>query len=158
MVSTELLRRYPFFRELTSAQLSAVAALADEIAYEPGALLFEQNTPASKLCLLLAGSVDLFVMNEGQSTHQRELVVGEISPGEAFGLSAVVEPHQYRAAARASARSRVLTLQAKKLQALFVSDPQLKCQLIQRVAETAMERLYSTQVQLAAGDIESPEP
>src|SRR5512139_394490 len=101
MVSIELLRHYPFFRGLTNGQLSAIAMVADEITYEKGTLLFEQNAPASVLCLLLEGGVDLScVMNEGDAKLRRELVVGEISSGEAFGLSAVIEPYQYRATAR----------------------------------------------------------
>jgi len=153
MVTNNSLQWHSFFRGLNSEQLSAVSLAAKEITCEKGELLFAEDAPANMLCLLVEGGVDLFCLTEGKDARLRELAVGAITSGEAFGLSALIEPHIYRAGARASARSRVLTVDAEKLRALCAADGELACHLISRVAETAMERLYSTQVQLAGEEI-----
>jgi CRP-like cAMP-binding protein len=150
MIANNSLHWRPFFKGLNSAQLNAISLLAQEVTYEKGALVFPEDAPATVLCILLEGSVDLFCVTEGQDGKVRELVVGEINPDEAFGLSALIEPHVYRAAARAATRSRVLAIDAVKLRALCAADLQLAYQLVLRVAEAAMDRTYSTQVMLAA--------
>ncbi len=150
MIENNSLHRRSFLKGLNSAQLNAISLAAEEVTYEKGTLVFADDAPANMLCILLEGGVDLFYVTEGQDGKLRELVVGEINPDEAFGLSALTEPHVYRAAARAARRSRVLTIDAVKLRALCAGDLQLAYQLALRVAETAMDRLYSTQIMLAA--------
>jgi CRP-like cAMP-binding protein len=150
MTANNSLHWRSFFKALNSAQLDAISLAAEEVTYEEGALVFAENAPATMLCILLEGEVDLFCVTEGEDSKLRELVVGSINPDEAFGLSALIGPHIYRAAARAATRSRVLTIDAVKLRALCAADVQLAYQLALRVAETAMDRMYSTQVMLAA--------
>jgi CRP-like cAMP-binding protein len=153
MITDNSLHWRSFFKGLSSAQLNAISTAAEEATYEKGELVFAEEAPANTLCILLEGSVALVCVTEGDDAKLRELVVGEINPDEAFGLSALVEPHIYRAAARAATRSRVLKINAVKLRALCAADSQLAYQLVLRVAETTMDRLYSTQVMLAAGAI-----
>lgn len=140
------LQHYHFFEKLTDVQLRKVAALAEEITVEKGTILFDEDNPADKLCLLMEGGVDLYCV----SGTERELEVGGINVGEVFGLSALIEPYKYHAAARVSARSRILKVDATGLRALCAADLQLAYYLVHGVARAAMERLYSTQILLAA--------
>lgn len=152
MVSPELLRRYPFFAHLGEAQLQAIAMLAQEITVETGTTILEENNPADAFYLLLEGNIDLYytVKESYKPELQKEVVVGEVNPGEPFGISALIEPYRFTSTARTSADSRVIGIDAQALRELLEKDQSLAYQIFKKIARAAMERLSATRVQLAA--------
>ncbi len=152
MISPELLRRYPFFAFLDEAQLRGVAMLSEEIEVDSGTLVFETNKPAGALCLLVEGSLDLYyvVIDRDDPKVKKEFFLNEFSPGDVFGISALIEPYIYTASVRASAPSRVVTMDGTGLRALCEVDAKISAGLMKAVAKAAMERLSDTRVQLAA--------
>jgi len=46
MISPELLRRYPFFSQLTDRNLKAIAMISEEYEVKAGSILFEEKQPA----------------------------------------------------------------------------------------------------------------
>ncbi len=152
MISPEILRRYPFFSFLTDAQRKALAMIAEEAACEAGAVIFEEGDPASDLYLLLDGSVDLYFTPHVTSGHQSpgEILIGEINPGEPFGISALIEPHILNATARAAKPGKILKINGPALRALCEVDCALGYALMRQVAKAALERLHFTRIQLAA--------
>lgn len=152
MVSPELLRRFPFFSLLEPAHLKAVAMLADEIPCEQGMVLFEAGQQANTLYFLIEGDVDLhYVVADVHTPEVRQdFLVGHINPGELVGISALVEPYCYTAAARVSQPGRVLKIDAVGLRALCEVNPQIAGILMRHTAKAVMQRLHETRIQLAA--------
>ena len=152
MVSPELLRRYPFFAHLDEAQLQAVAMLAQEIKVETGTTILEENNPADAFYLLLEGNIDLYytVIESYRPELRKEFVVGEVNPGEPFGISALIEPFRFTSTARASIDSRVIGIDAQALRQLLEKNQSLAYQIYMKIAKAAMERLSATRVLLAA--------
>jgi CRP-like cAMP-binding protein len=152
MISPETLRRFPFFALLDSEQLKDLAMLAEEQKLEPDQTIFEQEQPAEKLYFVLEGCIDLYytVQEAYRSDQRHEILVSEISPGEPFGISSLIEPHVLTATARACRCSRIIAFDRRELENLFTEDPALERILLQRVAKAAMERLGATRTQLAA--------
>ncbi len=155
MISPELLRRYPFFAHFTGEQLREIAMITEEATAAAGEILFEECGPADTLYLLEDGSVDLFYFAKGKSSsseekEKKELPVGEINPGEIFGISALIDPYVLSAAGRASKPSTFLKIEAAALRQLFAQDPIAGYLAMQQVARALMERLDYTRVQLAA--------
>jgi CRP-like cAMP-binding protein len=148
MVSPELLRRYPFFGCLDEAQQKAIAMIAEQVEYEKGATLFQEGKPVPALYFLLDGNVDLYYAASGDVKDQ--FPVGAISPGEASGVSALIEPYTLTATARAAKASRVLKLDAAALRALCEVDNRMGYAMMRQVAKVAQERLHYARVQLAA--------
>ena len=149
MVSTEILRRYPFFALLTDDQLKAIAMVADEKTYPQQTLLLKENTPATKLILLLEGDVDLIYSGGGEGAISNALV-GSIAPGEMLGVSSIIEPFIYISSARATVPSRVVEIDGVAVRALMQVDKTLGFSLMSNVATAVLERLKYTQVELAA--------
>ncbi len=151
MISPELLRRYPFFGFLESAQLKAVAMIAEELTARTDEIIFENDEPAQHLYLLMEGGADIIyrVNNPEQPGLDVEFYVGELNPGEVFGISALIEPHLYTSTVRVTGAARLLRIPAAPLRALCEVDPKLAYGLMRQIAQTAMERLHSTRVQLA---------
>jgi CRP-like cAMP-binding protein len=152
MVSTELLRRFPFFGDLDAEQLKQVAMIADEINVSAGTHLFDECQPATIFYLLIDGSVDLSYKSEEEFHPKTKKVfpVGEINPGEVFGVSSVLEPYEYNATALASKDSHLIKIDAESLRDLLQAEPKLGYLFMHQVARAVMERLSYTRVQLAA--------
>jgi CRP/FNR family transcriptional regulator, cyclic AMP receptor protein len=152
MISPELLRRYPFFGLLTDAQLKAIAMIAQEVNLPGGTQIFKEGEKADTLYLLLQGSVDLYytVETEGAFDFNKAFLVGEINPGDAFGISALMEPYRFTATAKADQSVRLITMDAVALRALLEEDAKMSCVIMYQVAKAYAERLRSTRIQLAA--------
>jgi CRP/FNR family transcriptional regulator, cyclic AMP receptor protein len=149
MISTELLRRYPFFAMLTDDQLKAIAMIADEKTFPKETLLLKENTPATKLILLLEGDVDLVYSGGGEGAISNALV-GSIAPGEMLGVSSLIEPYVYISSARATVPVKVVEIDGAAVRALMHLDKTLGYALMNNVASAVLERLKYTQVELAA--------
>jgi len=149
MISPELLRRYPFFAVLSAEQLNAVAIISEEKTCPKDTLLFKENTPATKLVLLLEGDVDLVFSGGGEGAVANALV-GTISPGEMLGVSAIIEPYIYISSSRATTPVKIIEIDGAALRALMQVDKVLGYILMSHVAAAVLERLKYTQVELAA--------
>ena len=153
MVSPELLRRYPFFNFMDDTELKAVAMIAEEVIIEKGSIIFNAKETARMLYFLEDGSATNFYIVENGGTTHKELYIGEINPGELFGISALIEPYVYTATMRADKKCRVIQIEAASLRALCEVDTRLAYALMQATAKTVIQRLEDTRVQLAAAQV-----
>lgn len=152
MISTEILRRFPFFHGLDDAQLRAIAMLADENKADAKVSIFEEDSAAGKFYFLVSGNVDLYIKSEEENdpNSRRDFAVGEVNPGEVFGISALIDPYIYRVSARTAQDCQWIEFDAVGLRTISEIDQRLAYQLTLQVAKALMERLQSTRVQLAA--------
>jgi CRP-like cAMP-binding protein len=153
MISTERLRIYPFFGFLIPEELTALAQIADVAAYPKGEIIFYADQPAHYLYLLEKGCVELYHESFDpifKPELRRQFLVGQISPGEVFGISALVEPHRMTATAIALHPCQVIQIDAQKLGTLMGQFPGLPCLFYQQALHTLMQRLHDTRIQLAA--------
>ena len=149
MVSPELLRRYPFFALLNDDQLKAVAMLAEEKTFPKDTILLKENTPATKLMLLLEGDVDLIFSGGGEGAVVNALV-GSIAPGEVMGVSSLIEPFTYISSVKATVPVKLIEIDGVALRDLMARDTKLGYALMCNTASAVLERLKYTQVELAA--------
>jgi CRP/FNR family cyclic AMP-dependent transcriptional regulator len=152
MVSTELLRRYPFFANLSDDQLRKIAMITEDRAIKDGETLFEGETGADLLYLLRTGGVELHyrVVDERGMETPQDLLVGVINPGEVFGISSLINPYRYTASGVVSESGAVLELDSAALRDLCQADVTMYALFLERVASTAVKRLHDTRVLLVA--------
>jgi CRP/FNR family transcriptional regulator, cyclic AMP receptor protein len=152
MVSTELLRRYPFFAGFDDNMLRQLAMISNETEFDADEVLFQGGSHADFLYLLRTGVVELHyvVADERGMEKIQDHIVGMINPGDLFGISAVVEPFRYTSSAVATVPSRVIKIEGETLRALCASNLELKALVQERVAATAFKRLQDARVQLLA--------
>lgn len=148
MISTELLRRYPFFGGLNEAQLSGIALIADEASFPSGAVIVEEGKQAYRLHILIEGSVSLWY--RGGREEKIKMPVGEIAPGEVFSISSMIEPFHLTATVIASEPVRAIAIDAAGLRAMCEVDCGLGYVLMRHLAQAVVERLHYARVQLAA--------
>lgn len=152
MVSTETLRKFPFFSLLSANQLVELAMIMDEYELGDGAAIFSEGDRADKLFFLLGGCVDVFytVQDNFHPSLRKEVAVCQVNPGEPFGISALIEPHVLTASARCCGPSLVMEIDREQLETVLANDPQLEILFMRRMAQAAIERLHTTRIQLAA--------
>ena len=150
MVSTELLRRYPFFAGLKDDQLRELAMITEELEIQERDTLFEGGTSADSLYLLQDGGIDLhyLVVDERGMETPQDFMVGVINPREVFGISTLIKPYKYTTKAIVSRPGSVLQLDGPKLRALCEEDVDMYVILLERIASTALLRLKDTRMQL----------
>ncbi|MCL4505610.1 MAG: Crp/Fnr family transcriptional regulator [Chloroflexi bacterium] len=148
MISTELLRRYPFFGGLNDAQLAGIAMIAEEASFPGSAVIVEEGKPASKLYVLIEGSVDLWY--SGGRDVKIKTPVGGVAPGEVFSVSSMIAPFHLTATAIASEPVRAIVIDAAGLRAMCEVDFGLGYVLMRHLAQAVVERLHYARVQLAA--------
>jgi len=141
MISPELLQKYSFFVSLTDEQLKAIALIGEEKSFPNGTVLFEENTAANNLILLLEGSVDLFYsrVSEGSVVNSTAC---SITPGAIFGVSALIEPYKYTSSARATLPVKVVDIDGVALRKMAKSDQILDHALMRNVAAAVLARLH----------------
>jgi CRP-like cAMP-binding protein len=152
MISPETLRFYPFFGGLTDTQLQAIAIIATQETFPAETTLFEMGLPADKLYFLEDGSIDLYYTT-GENTlpaFPYGIPVGEVNPGEAFSISALIEPYVLSSTARVAKPSRVIHIDAKALRKLFKSDKRMAYLLTKQAAQAVRTRLDAVHILLAA--------
>ncbi len=147
MVTAEELRSRRFFQGLDQAQLEAIAAITEEVEHDTGEVILQEGLPVQALHVLLQGGADLYYSTSADPHDQR--MVCEIEPGEAFGISALIEPYALTGTVETTFPSRVLKINARALRALFEKEPRLGYLIMAKVAQTAMMRLHCARLKLA---------
>lgn len=152
MVSTEQLRKYPFFGFLNHQQLAEVAMITTAIEIPAETVLFAMGDTARSLYFLCAGNIDLHyvVVDENLPDLAQDFHVGTINPGEVLGISALIPPHEMTATAVAATHCTLFKINASALKTLGENDPSLAFGLEKQIAKTAKERLHATRILLAA--------
>ncbi|MEJ2758345.1 MAG: Crp/Fnr family transcriptional regulator, partial [Anaerolineales bacterium] len=117
-----------------------------------GETLFTLGDEADYVYFLESGEVNLHykVVDELVSDKSKEFYVGDINPGEPFGLSALITPYAFTATAEVAKESNGIVVDAKKLRALADEHPKLGYALMQQVAKYTFERLGQVRVELVA--------
>jgi CRP-like cAMP-binding protein len=152
MISPETLRRYPIFGIFNENQLKQLAMVTNQLSLEKGNILFNQNEKANALYFLVEGNIDLFqiAQEEIRPEKKKEYLVGEINPGELFGISTVIEPNIYTAGAKAHLSSKVLVINGIELRSLMDTDPIFAKSVLHQTSKQLLQRLNSNRIQLAA--------
>lgn len=152
MISPETLRRFPFFGLFTDPQLKQLAMITNQLSVEEGIILFYQNEKADALYFLIDGNIDLFqtVQEDARPEKKKEYLVGEINPGELFGVSTVIEPNVFSAGAKASLSSKILVINGIELRSLMDADALLAKKVLHQTAKQLLQRLNLNRTQLAA--------
>jgi CRP-like cAMP-binding protein len=152
MISPETLRRFPIFGIFNENQLKQLAMVTNQLSLEKGNILFNQNEKANALYFLVEGNIDLFqiAQEEIRPEKKKEYLVGEVNPGELFGISTVIEPNIYTAGAKAHLSSKVLVINGIELRSLMDTDPIFAKSVLHQTSKQLLQRLNSNRIQLAA--------
>lgn len=151
MISSEILRKFPFFSCYEHDHLKVLSMMAEEIKYGEGVEIFNEEEKAHNFYFLMEGSGDIYNWVGDPETVERKLAsVGEINPGEPFGLNSLFEPYLYSSTVKASCDCICLRINKEDLLEHFKKDSKFAYLFMEQVVKATIERLNYTRIQLAA--------
>ena len=162
MISTEILRRYPFFAGLNNGQLKTLADSAGIIEIEAGHHFFQEGDELRTFYLVVEGNVAIAIRVTDQSVPQpltnqltnnlinKDVNVSTVGEGEVFGWSAIVPPYSSTASAKATTPCRVIEFDCKELRPFFEGDCRFAYKMLLKAAQVIRSRLRDRRVESLA--------
>ena len=127
-----LLQGVDLFSNVTTQQLSFIAAIAEEMAVEPGTVLYRENDSPDGLYVVISGAV--VVSRNGDS-------IDRIGPNASFGVWALFDDQPRLTGAEASEASRLLFVPREEFYEVLADHVDIVQsifkQLVQRVRSLA---------------------
>ena len=145
MISPELLRRFPYFAQISEPSLKTIAMMAEEKTIPAGTEVCYEGDPVDSLNIIVRGEVNIqYVLGDGEVRTVDTLVAGDI-----LLWSALIEPYQATSIGTTAQETRLISIDAHKLRALCERDPQVGYRLTTQVVKLLAHRLEGARAQLA---------
>jgi CRP/FNR family cyclic AMP-dependent transcriptional regulator len=143
------LKQSDIFYQFTPTQLEMVANLCQEVVFNAGDLIFQENSSSKELYVIAQGVVDIFINRGMGNTEKKEAAVARLRRGQSFGEVALVDEGLRSASARASQKdTRLLIIQREKLIILCETYPQLGYRLMYNLAADLAMKIRNTDLRI----------
>lgn len=132
------------FKGLSESQLNHIITICDETPIEAGQWLYHEGEAAGQLFILTDGAVELLT-----TVDEVELPITIVrEPGNCFGTSTMVSPHQYGLSARCAEDGMLLCIKKEDLEQLMKADVELGHAILLNLAKHFRDRLKETRQEL----------
>ena len=148
MISPELLRRYPYFTDVSGESLRQVAMISSEKLAPTGTVIFREGDKADALYIIEEGEVDIdYTLGSGERRTVDTAVAGEL-----LMWSALVKPHRSTAVATAHHDAKLIAIDGDGLRELCEQDHGLGYRMQLCITKLLAGRLEGTRVQVVTVD------
>lgn len=131
----EIIQEAGLFQDVNEGVLAEIANEGEEVAFEEGAIIFEEGEFSQYIYELIEGSVDLIML-------KKEIVHLTVSQtGQIFGWSALVHPYTRTATAKCTAPARVIRLSSDSIERIIEKHPREGLTILRNLARIIAERL-----------------
>lgn len=158
MISPEKLRRYELFAGFNHAQLIHLAMAGQELHVPATHTFFSEGETIRNLYFVEEGEVGVTLSIPDRSVAQdprrhilgnlmlEDVTVSTVGPGEMFGWSALLPPHETTASTWAITDCTLFTLDCDELGGIFRDDCTFGYLMLQKVAGVMRQRLRDMHV------------
>jgi CRP-like cAMP-binding protein len=143
MVPTATLAKTGLFEGLTNEHLEKFAALAREVAYNAGEMIFEEGAEACCLYILQDGKVKIHTQLTSRPENISIAVLNQ--PGQIIGWSGLLAEARYTGSATCQVGSCLLEFDGAAFMAILEADPVLGFMIMRRLAYVISSRLRNIQ-------------
>jgi CRP/FNR family cyclic AMP-dependent transcriptional regulator len=145
-VTAPALATHPFLHGMSRDQLGVLAESARDVRFPARHRLFEDDGLASRFWLIRCGhvSLDLHIPGEGP------VIIETIGMGELLGWSWLFPPYKWAFGAVAVTPVEAFEFDAAAVREHCAADPELGCELNQRITRVLANRLQATRIRLIA--------
>lgn len=144
------LKQSDIFYQFTPTQLELVGNLCQEVAYNSGEIIFQENSSNKELYVIVLGEVDILINRSTTGDlEKKETVVARLRRGQSFGEVALVDEGLRSASARSAQKdTRLLVIQRDKLIMLCETYPQLGYRLMHNLAADLAMKIRNTDLRI----------
>lgn len=127
--TVELLSRVPLFEGLSKAQLSRIAALAEDTSYNAGRVIVKRDDPGKAFYVIVDGSAK--VVKGKITTARAEAVLG---PGDFFGELALLDGEPRAASVVAASALETIRIERASFRRMLREEPDIAIKLLEGMA------------------------
>mgnify|MGYP001420670915 FL=1 len=144
------LKQSDIFYQFTPTQLELVGNLCQEVVYNSGEVVFQENSSSKELYVIVQGEVDILINRSTTGDlEKKETAVARLRRGQSFGEVALVDEGLRSASARAAQKdTRLLVIQRDKLIMLCETYPQLGYRLMHNLAADLAMKIRNTDLRI----------
>ncbi len=139
-----LVNTSPLLMDLPESGVGFLESIAEEVAFRPRTVVFEQDDPADTFYLVTEGRIGLEVTPPAGEI----IVVETIGAGELLGVSWLFPPNTWSWRARAQQMTVAIAFPAAAVRERCESDSDFAFQIYRNVAAEAVRRLHAARVRL----------
>ena len=157
MPAKNLLSGFSFFSDVDPDTQEAISSKGEIFEFKAEDIIFRVDEPANHFYGLLEGEVDLVLVFKDkvlktdieyeeaiQATmvdEEKEIIVDTVTAGQVFGWASIVGPAKRTVNAECSENSRVISIPASELIAMFEKDHTLGFTIMKRLSAIIARRL-----------------
>lgn len=143
-LAIETLERFDLLAGLPRDALEEIARLAKEEKHASNTMLFNEESPAEFLYLLVSGKISLEkYVQLGNTGTPRRATISVIGPWQAVGWSSLVSPYIYTSSGICIEDTVVLAIAGEGLRTLMSKQPAAGYEFMSRVATITRSRLVN---------------
>lgn len=146
------LKQSDIFYQFTPTQLELVANLCQEMTFNSGEVIFQENSSSKELYVIVQGEVDILITRSttgALSSTKTETAVARLRRGQSFGEVALVDEGLRSATARAAQKdTRLLVISRDKIIMLCETYPQLGYRLMYNLAADLAMKIRNTDLRI----------
>jgi CRP-like cAMP-binding protein len=133
-----------FLADLSPRVQEKLLSLGEDFHYAEGETIFHEGDPSLYLYIVKSGQVaiEVHIPSKGRRT------IMTAGPGDLFSWSALVEPRNETASARATQATEAFGVKGGALKDTCLEDPDFGFELYHALAEVISSRLIATRLQL----------
>jgi CRP/FNR family transcriptional regulator, cyclic AMP receptor protein len=138
------LRGSDFFRDYPDDQLDRLLAITSEVEFGARQIIFHEHDPATKVYLIVSGSVSLVVCTPNVGCRQ----IMEVGDGDLIGWSPLLSRSRLSDTAKTLTPTKAIAIEGSRLLDLCKENPEFGFEFMLRTAKVLSERLHATRIRL----------
>lgn len=159
MPPKNLLAGFSFFSDVNPNTLEQISKKGEILEFKAGDVIFRVDEPATNFYGLLEGEIELVLVFKDkvlktdieyeeaiQATmvdEEKHIIVDMVQPRQVFGWASIAGPGKRTVTAQCSEASRVISIPADALKAMFEKDHTLGYTVMKRLADIIAKRLQN---------------
>jgi CRP-like cAMP-binding protein len=152
------LKQSDIFYQFTPTQLELVGNLCQEVVFNTGEVIFQENSGSKELYVIAQGEVSILINRSAAGdVEKKETAVAILRRGQSFGEVALVDEGLRSASACAAQKdTRLIVIQRDKLVMLCETYPQLGYRLMYNLAADLAMKIRNTDLRIREQLLYSP--
>ena len=147
------LKQSDIFYQLSDTQLQMVGNLCEEVSFQAGDIIFQENSDSKELYIIAQGEVDIFIKPSKVSLlgllEDEEVPIATLRRGQNFGEIALVDGGLRSASARATKMdTHLLVIERDRLINLCDTYPQLGYRLMYNLSADLAMKIRNTDLRI----------
>ena len=131
----EIMQEADLFEGVSEQVVREIADEGEEVAFEEGAVIFNEGEISRHIYELIEGSVDLIMM-------KKEIVHLTVSrTGQIFGWSSLVQPYMRTATAKCTAPTKVIRMSRDSIERIMEKHPHEGLAIMKNLTRIIAQRL-----------------